>query len=491
MNAFRAIKNPLSLVNGSGFVSFFFSLLVLSIPMQHKYDKMFRSLSKAFANPTFDLVGLFETKVFICIFDVLVLALFLSIVFTKRVDWKSLFWEGPVKYLTLFFLVTLSSIFLSHTSGYGLQYIRWLQLFWVGFIVLIIGSGLITADKKGLLLKFFSLVVITSLFQCFVAVSQYFTQHSLGLAKLGEMKLALPGSACFGVSDGSLWIFDRLFSVPRGLEGVIRAYGTFPHPNMLGGFLVFSLFASYFLYQKAQKPLHTKLLSIVLFSQVFSLCITYSRSALFGWIIGSLVWFGLSVWKAYQQKNKLQSSRIRSLALMIFASFGICFFLFYPQLASRGGVVNYTQTLAQGADAERIAFQSIAASIVETKPLTGVGYNNYVLSVDEYSDTPSPKFPVHNIFLLIAAETGLVGLLCFLVFLALIAIRMLKSGLDVETITLFSLFTVFMFIGCCDCYLIEGPEGKPMFFITLGLITMMGRKSLELAPIKNTVAVSV
>ena len=153
-------------------------------------------------------------------------------------------------------------------------------------------------------------------------------------------------------------------------------------------------------------------------------------------------------------------------------------------------VVNYSKTLAQGADAERIAFQSIAANIVETKPLTGVGYNNYVLTMGSYTEASIPKFPVHNIFLLVAAETGIIGLVSFLLFLALIAIRMIKTGLDLETITLFSLFTVFMFIGCCDCYLIEGPEGKPMFFITLGLIAFMGRKSPEVASISNRLALS-
>ena len=490
MDVVTATKNFLAKVNGSRVLSFFFSLLVLSIPMQHKYDKMFRSLSRLFTNPSFELAGLFETKVFICIFDVLVLALFLTLAFSKRLQWKNLFWEGPVKYLSLFFFVTLVSIFFSHTSGYGLQYIRWFQLFWAGFVIFIIGSGILAEDKKDLVHKFFSLVVITSLFQCFVAITQYFTQHSLGLAKLGEMKIALPSSACFGVPDGSLWILDKVFSVTRGLEGVIRAHGTLPHPNILGGFLVFSLFATYYLYQRKKKNSDKMLLSLVLFFQVFSLCITYSRSALFGWIIGSLLWFGLNFYKAHKEKDKAQRFRIRSLALTILTSFGICLCLFYPQFASRGGVVNYSKTLAQGADAERIAFQSIAANIVETKPLTGVGYNNYVLTMGSYTEASIPKFPVHNIFLLVAAETGIIGLVSFLLFLALIAIRMIKTGLDLETITLFSLFTVFMFIGCCDCYLIEGPEGKPMFFITLGLIAFMGRKSPEVASISNRLALS-
>ncbi|MCX6990522.1 MAG: O-antigen ligase family protein [Chlamydiae bacterium] len=365
------------------------------------------------------------------------------------------------------------------------------QLFWSGFIVYILGGGLIAVDKKTLVHKFFSLVVITSVFQCFVAITQYFTQHSLGLAKLGEMKIPHIGAACFGMPDGSLWIFDRLFSVARGSKSIIRAYGTLPHPNVLGGFLVFSLFATYYLYQKSKNATYTTLLSFVLFFQTFSLFTTYSRSALFGWIIGSIVWFALNAWKAFLQKDKFQSSRIRSLALIIFTSFGICFFLFYPQLASRGGVVNYTQTLAQGADVERIAIQSIATSIVETKPLTGVGFNSYVLSMAEYGEASIPKIPVHNIFLLVTAETGILGLICFFLFLSLTAIRMVKRGLDLETITLFSIFIVFMFIGCCDYYLIDRPEGKPMFFITLGLIAMMGRKSSELVSIRKTVAVSV
>jgi len=50
------------------------------------------------------------------------------------------------------------------------------------------------------------------------------------------------------------------------------------------------------------------------------------------------------------------------------------------------------------------------------RPVTGVGLNNFTVVMDQYGYIPATtRFlqPVHNIYLLILAETGLTGLLGF------------------------------------------------------------------------------
>ena len=77
----------------------------------------------------------------------------------------------------------------------------------------------------------------------------------------------------------------------------------------------------------------------------------------------------------------------------------------------------------EGSARSRIPLNWLALRIIEDHPLIGIGANNYVLGMAEYA-TPNFSeyagdwlFVVHNKYLLVWAETGLVGLLAFLGFL--------------------------------------------------------------------------
>jgi O-antigen ligase len=72
--------------------------------------------------------------------------------------------------------------------------------------------------------------------------------------------------------------------------------------------------------------------------------------------------------------------------------------------------------------ASRIPLMQLAARIIEDHPITGVGANNFGAVLAQYT---TPEFDdaflwaVHNKYLLVWAETGLGGLMAFLIFLAL------------------------------------------------------------------------
>ncbi|MBV9171063.1 MAG: O-antigen ligase family protein [Chloroflexi bacterium] len=78
----------------------------------------------------------------------------------------------------------------------------------------------------------------------------------------------------------------------------------------------------------------------------------------------------------------------------------------------------------EGSAASRIPLMQLALRIIEEHPLLGVGANNYVLAMQRYA---TPNFSdyggdwlylVHNHYLLVWAETGFIGLVAFLWFLA-------------------------------------------------------------------------
>jgi len=63
----------------------------------------------------------------------------------------------------------------------------------------------------------------------------------------------------------------------------------------------------------------------------------------------------------------------------------------------------------------------VATRMIEANPINGVGLSNYVLAAPSYDYTSlriSNLFPlpVHNLFLLIAAEIGLIGSVALLLF---------------------------------------------------------------------------
>jgi len=74
----------------------------------------------------------------------------------------------------------------------------------------------------------------------------------------------------------------------------------------------------------------------------------------------------------------------------------------------------------KGSAQSRIPLMKLALRIFEDNPGLGVGANNYTVVMDRYLTSDFREgwlFAVHNKYLLVLAETGIVGLLAFLAFL--------------------------------------------------------------------------
>ncbi len=80
----------------------------------------------------------------------------------------------------------------------------------------------------------------------------------------------------------------------------------------------------------------------------------------------------------------------------------------------------------------RAQLNDVGWRMIDRSPVVGVGLNNFTWVMDEYTEEPLifPGFPSHNLFILTAAETGLLGLAGLLatgVALAWNALGLLKS----------------------------------------------------------------
>ena len=439
------------------------ALLFFFIPFEHKYDKIFRYYSLTLIPPGLELPCYFDKKLYFYLSDLLILSLGGVCFYWLR---TRLFEKSTLLLLGLFSCAGLSILF-SPFAHYPLAYLRLVQ-----FLTPITLFALLTSvpsEPKRLFKSIALSIVSVGCIQSLIGIAQYFTQENVGLRFLGEQPLEHGIYA----PHGCLWIFD---AGGAHVTKLYRAIGTLSHPNILGGLLALSLLFTGYLLWKTR----SKWLLATYPVQLFALLITYCRSALFGWIIGSILWL---IWMKWKQKVS-----IKMISLFITASFLVNTALLHEQIIHRGGVVNYNKaTLAS--DNARLSYQKIALRVIQENPFFGIGFEQFTLvgpggSVEKKSSADGLVINVHNIFLLLGAENGLPALLLFLMWIALLFFRTLKSSLE-ETGLLAAAFALLLFIGLCDFYPVVQQPGRLLFFGIAGLLARMTLPSKQLFRVES------
>jgi hypothetical protein len=267
-----------------------------------------------------------------------------------------------------------------------------------------------------------SLLLVIS--QGLIALLQFSGGTSLGLTFLGESKVVsgMRGSSFLNL-NGSLYL---------------RGYGTFPHPNVFGGWLIFNILLGWYLFNNMKKKRDYSIILMGLSSLV--LVFTFSRiSFLVTLIIG--VVFIIKVF-------------ISSKSLKLFSFTGLLF----------ERVLN----LFTGGDTswgDRVGLMKSSFHVIKENLFTGVGLGKFVANMKDTVPRSENGIlilqPVHNIFLLIISEIGVVGfpLFCSLVYFF---IKRRKWSLRF-VMGLVSLFIVGMF----DHYLISLPQGLVIFLLIM------------------------
>jgi O-antigen ligase len=423
-----------------------FLAVVVLIPLQKRYSKPFREFFYGLIDPSWNVPTFFEKNFGFYTTDIPLLLLLVCLVGRHG---RALFWEGEKKLLLLFVGIAFLSILGSSTPAYPLHYFRLLHF--VGPLLFFGALSQEWVEGK----KIFTAIFAVALFECSVGILQYFCQDSIGLKFLGEPSLTsrhVPGPS-FWMPDGTTSILDYVLG--RGGEGreILRASGTLPHPNILGGFLVFSLIASYFLFGKMRR------VGYAIALQIFTLFLTFSRAAIYGWLIASAVWFLLAYFR--------QEKPFKLLWVLGFSSI-LSLLLLYPQLVERGGIFSYTE-IARASDLLRLKYQDVALQLIRDHPILGVGFDHFLFHLNDYGPLP-PSF-VHNIYLLIASEMGLLGLGCFCAFLFCVLKKGWENRSDPLVAASLSILVGFLFLGLCDFYLIFHQQGRLLLFLASALIS--------------------
>ena len=237
---------------------------------------------------------------------------------------------------------------------------------------------------------------------------------------------------------------------------ILRAYGTLPHPNILGGLVLIGLLgpASFFLLNK--KPNYAALLLSIPGMAVLAL--SFSRAAWLGWIA-----FGcILLWKS----KYLDRKRVLIFLAISFLSF-IFTLLPYRQLVA-ARTVDTTSHSEEFSFIGRAWLNGQAIQMMKEHPLTGVGLGSFILQLAERAGEGYVIEPAHNIFLMAGAELGLPGLLILLTLTFFFAYALFKTqnghailaGATVTGLGVISLF---------DHYLWTLAPGRMLLGLALGL----------------------
>jgi len=301
--------------------------------------------------------------------------------------------------------------------------------------------GLYVAKTKPRLPLVANLLSISVIYSSFIAIAQFLKQASLDgvFWWLGERTFNdfTPGIAR-AVWDGRL---------------IMRPYATFSHPNVLAGFVLVSLIL--IVIGKTQEAKRRIIRRLAVIIGAIAITISFSRSV---WIVGILVCFWLVI--RYLRKNKLNQK---------FFYFALCALLFVL------GAFFYS-TLhfsTEEAISRRLQLNNAAIEMIQENPLVGVGLNNFIFRLPDYWQTSEAvRFlqPVHNIFLLVAAETGLIGLILFLWFLALTFKRLLNvPKLFIIHYSLVIALGAILLLGVADHYWLTLQQTQLLFTLILGM----------------------
>ena len=366
--------------------------------------------------------------------------------------------SNPNLWLAAFFLVSALSIFNSHIVGLSLYQLLKLAEFIGFYFYLRSAFGKVYEFRKAL-----AVIIASGVFQAAVAIAQHLKQGNLGLRLLGESPLSVDatGVAVF-ISNGVKYL---------------RAYGTTPHPNVLAAWLFLAIFAFYFWYFYYLKFGRKGFWWIGVYAVLlFGLFSTFSRTIIALWALGAVVRTSFPLFKGdsdnfFPESVRAVKSRLAAVAIATLAVIGLFSAIYWPQVWSRIHI-----SAGEEAVTQRIFYNKIAESVTTANPVLGVGIGQFVPQLmDKLRHWPAYIYqPVHNVYLLIASETGLVGLALFLLFLFFIFygfVRRTQMHKAYQCSFLILAFS-FLLMSLFDHFLWTLQQGSLIFWMVLALISL-------------------
>ena len=339
--------------------------------------------------------------------------------------------------------------------------IDWLKNNWwfLAMFLFLLVNALLAPNREAAIFKLVKVIEFVFL-GFYVFKEQY---------KINEIILPLSGAIIYSalialaqfIKQGTVgglfwWLGERNFSlitpgIAKTIIGgrlILRPYATFSHPNVLAGFILVSmvLIGLGIRRQGFRKAITWFALILGGITIIFS----FSRSV---WLVGTLVGLGLVVQNQWQKRKK--SALVTTIVIVLLLISG-----FYYQIALP---LSGRETIWQ-----RFSLAQVAIKMIRANPLSGIGFNNFIPQLPFYWQQFGTTYwlqPVHNIYLLILAETGFIGLLILFWLLGLTFRRLLRTG----SWQLILALSVVLSLGLFDHYWFTLQQSQLLLAVVFGL----------------------
>lgn len=392
-----------------------------------------------------------------------------------------------------------------HLWQYGLisLYVSAIILFLAGLFFALSHKKEMHFSKNKFLYFLFAYAIVVSLFSPLPAVSFYYLFLIYSAALFAYLVRFLPKFAVFrmllasGMIQGLLAIYQLLIQrvvgnkwlgiaehlpanlgtavVQVGDQRLLRAYGSLPHPNILGGFLFVAIFVGIYLwinvYKRSEKkgwdqPFKKKYLADFAFIitglviTTYGLLASFSRSAVLA--------LGLSLFSLLL----INIFRRRWLAVSVFVKYIVIFFLVFLSFNSWfpgawGVRWNMEGRLEQQSIEQRVdTYDQLGWKDYQTGFFgQGLGMNTWMIHKEHPELAAYDIQPIHDYFILLLAEVGMIG-----AFLLFNLVRMIVKSANQVDIMSTSMILGLIVIGLFDHYLWTSWTG--WLLVALGLVNL-------------------
>lgn len=321
-----------------------------------------------------------------------------------------------------------------------------------------------------LFLYFLFFVIATGLFRIPSIRCWFFTSlvvNTLLLSALGIFQFYKQSS----VFNNYLFFGEQPYSIytpyiaKESFGGVskIPPYATFLHPNIFAGYLVVSLTLSlgYLISLKGRKWLLSGvcifyILYILLCA--FLLFLTKSYTAWVAFVAGFLLLFFIRL---------SRSVRLMSWMFLLLTVAIILTGLLFPFYSKRALMLLPNDSITSTLSVERrSALLQASYRMFSQKPFFGWGINSFTYSFEPFynrSDVVRFLQPVHNVYALVAVETGFFGAILYISLIAFSIYRITRNGGWFYSVALLQIVALSSF----DHYFFTIPQTQLLSILTL------------------------
>lgn len=287
--------------------------------------------------------------------------------------------------------------------------------------------------------------------------------------------------AIAGASPASTWLGLAIHDATVPGASVIetfsfrwlRAYGSFQHPNIFGGYLAVGLFAV-FLSLRSHRS-HKARLAAYAMGALFAatLVLTYSRSA---WLAFALS-FVITGWMLFTH-HRVEMRKAIPLGLIILVIGFFTATLFSNSVFTR---FDATARLEAQSIEERLGGMGEWKGVMVGDVIEGVGVGNYTVALEaEYPDREAYAYqPVHNTYLLILSEIGVVGVIFILLWAASIDRYNYAQIPRVPAVGALAMGNALLIIGFFDHYLWSLWPGLAILAFVMAMTLRLSEPGVE------------